>query len=88
MIDHSERFLSASALPVFEERHYPVAYWSGLWGFSQKTVREWLRDEYGAGIFRQPNTRRRFKRDYATLMISASAAGRVYSKRTAKGLIH
>jgi hypothetical protein len=74
--------------PAFEEQHYAVAYWARLWGFSQKTVREWFRDEYGPGILRQPNTGRRSKRDYTTLMISPSAAARVYAKRTAKELIH
>jgi hypothetical protein len=51
-------------------------------------VREWFRDEYGAGILRQPNIGRRSKRDYTTIMISATAAARVYTKRTAKELIH
>ena len=73
---------------AFEERHYPVAHWARIWGFSVKTVREWFRAEFGPGILRQPNTRRRSKRDYTTIMISASAAERVYAKRTTKGLIH
>jgi hypothetical protein len=73
---------------AFEERHYPIAYWAGLWGFSEKTVREWFRDEYGPGILRQPNTGRRKKRNYTTLMISPSAASRVYAKRTNRELIH
>jgi hypothetical protein len=77
----------STALP-FEEKHYPVAYWASLWGFSPKTVREWFRDEHGPGILRQPNIRRRSKRDYTTTMISPSAAGRVYSKRTRQELIH
>lgn len=72
----------------FEESHYPIAYWARLWGFSKKTVRDWFRDEYGPGILRQPNTGRRKKRDYTTLMISASAAARVYAKRTTRELIH
>src|SRR5947209_16657397 len=67
---------------AFEERHYPVAYWAGLWGFSAKTVREWFLDEYGSGILRQSNTGRRSKRDYTTIMVSASAAARVYANRT------
>jgi hypothetical protein len=66
----------------FEEQHHPVGYWSRLWGFSAKTVRDWFRDEHGPGILRQPNTGRRSKRDYTTLMISPSAAGRVYLRRT------
>jgi hypothetical protein len=57
-------------------------------GFSQKTVREWFRDEYGPGILRQPNVGRRSKRDYTTITISASAAARVYAQRTTKDLIH
>ena len=73
---------------AFEERHYPIAYWARLWGFSQKTVRDWFRDEYGGGILRQPNTGRRSKRDYTTIMISASAAARVYAKRTGRELVH
>lgn len=73
---------------AFQERHYPIAYWAHLWGFSAKTVREWFYDEYGPGILRQPNTGRRRKRDYVTIMISASAAERVYIKRTSKGLVH
>jgi hypothetical protein len=27
---------------AFEQRHYPVVYWARIWGFSAKTVREWL----------------------------------------------
>ena len=57
-------------------------------GFSQKTVREWFRDEYGPGILRQPNVGRRSKRDYTTITISASAAARVYAQRTTQDLIH
>jgi hypothetical protein len=72
----------------FEERHFSVAYWARLWGFSVKTVRDWFRDEHGAGILRQPNLGRRSKRDYTTMMISASAAARVYAKRTCQELIH
>jgi len=71
-----------------EEHHKPIRYWAGLWGFSAKTVREWFRDEYGPGILRQPNVGRRSKRDYTTVMVSPSAANRVYAKRTAKELIH
>lgn len=64
------------------ERHFGVRYWSELWGFSEKTIREWFRDEFGPGILRQPNTGRRSRRDYTTIMISPSAAARVYAKRT------
>jgi len=67
-----------------EEQHHPIRYW----GFSAKTVREWFRDEYGPGILRQPNVGRRSKRDYTTIMVSPSAANRVYAKRTARELIH
>jgi hypothetical protein len=69
----------------FEERHYPVRYWADRWGFSEKTVREWFRDENGPGILRQPNTGRRKKRDYITLMISPTAAARVYAKKIGVG---
>ena len=72
----------------FEEPHFPVSHWAERWGFSVKTVREWFRDAYGPGILRQPNLGRRFKRDYTTIMVSPSAAARVYSARTAKELIH
>ena len=75
-------------LQPFEEPHYPVTYWAGLWGFSPKTVREWFRDEFGPGILRQQNSGRRLKRDYTTLMISPTAARRVYGKRTNSDLIH
>jgi hypothetical protein len=88
VIDLSTQTFAPSALQPFEERHYAIAYWARLWGFSQKTIREWFRDEYGLGILRQQNVRRRSKRDYTTLMISPSAAARVYTKRTAKALIH
>jgi hypothetical protein len=81
-----KRLLNAEE--AFEERHYPIMYWARLWGFSAKTVREWFRDEFGSGILRQPNTGRRSKRDYTTIMISASAAARVYAKRTAQELTH
>ena len=72
----------------FEETHFPVSYWAERWGFGVKTVREWFRNEYGPGVLRQPNLGRRSKRDYTTLMISPTAAARMYDARTAKGLIH
>ncbi len=68
---------------AFEEQHYPMRYWSQRWGFSEKTVREWFRDELGPGILRQPHVGRRSKRDYTTMMISPFAAARVYARRTA-----
>ena len=82
MIDQSPRMPTSAQ--TFEEQHYPIRYWSRRWGFSEKTVREWFRDEYGPGILRQKNIGRRSKRDYTTIMVSASAAARVYAKRTAK----
>jgi hypothetical protein len=60
--------------PSHEEQHYPIRYWAERWGFSVKTVREWFRDEYGAGVLRQPNIGRRSKRDYTTITVSPSAA--------------
>jgi hypothetical protein len=71
----------------YEERHYPVMYWARRWGFSAKTVREWFRDESGPGILRQINKGRRSKRDYVTVMISASAVARVYAKRTGSKVV-
>jgi hypothetical protein len=88
VIEESDHAPATSARRPCEERHYPATYWAGLWGFSPKTVREWFRDEYGSGILRLPNVGRRKKRDYTTIMISASAAARVYTKRTVKELIH
>ena len=73
---------------AFQEPHFAVSYWAERWGFSTKTVRDWFRDEYGPGILRQPNVGRRSKRDYTTIMVSPSAAARVYAARTAKELIH
>jgi hypothetical protein len=86
MFEQSQR-VSAGAL-AFEEQHYTIRYWSLRWGFSEKTIRNWFRDEYGPGILRQPNVGRRSRRDYVTVMISPSAAARVYAKRTKKGTIH
>ena len=71
----------ASILQAVNETHFPVRYWAERWGFSLKTVREWFRDEFGPGILRQPNVGRRSKRDYTTIMVSPSAAARVYTKR-------
>jgi hypothetical protein len=88
VIEQRERTLQDSALQPFEEQHFPISYWARRWGFSVKTVREWFRDEYCAGIVRQPNTGRRSKRDYTTITVSASAAARVYGKRTTRELIH
>jgi hypothetical protein len=85
MLDTHAPPMSAVA---FDEQHFPVRYWAQRWGFSEKTVRDWFRDEYGGGILRQSNVGRRKKREYITLMISPSAAARVYAKRTARGLIH
>jgi hypothetical protein len=73
---------------AFEDQHFPVSYWAARWSFAPKTVREWFRDEYGPGILRQVNAGRRRKRDYTTLMISALAAERVYSKRSVREVIH
>ena len=67
---------------AFVEQHFPVRHWAELWGFSEKTVRDWFRGEYGPSILRQPNIGRRSKRDYTTVMVSPSAAARVYEKRT------
>jgi hypothetical protein len=86
VIEEREGPASAPVQLALEERHHPVRHWAQLWGFSPKTVRDWFRDEYGPGILRQPNTGRRSKRDYTTLMISPSAAARVYAKRTGQGL--
>jgi hypothetical protein len=72
----------------FEEQHFPVAHWARHWGFCEKTIREWFRDEFGPGILRQHNTGRRKKRDYTTIMVSARAAARVYAKRTERVQIH
>ena len=88
MIEQSKGPLPVSVPQAFEERHYPITYWARLWGFSPKTVREWFRDESGPGILRQPNVGRRSKRDYTTITIAASAAARVYAKRTTKDLVH
>lgn len=80
-----------SGIPIerpFEEQHFPVAYWARSWGFSEKTVHEWFRDEFGPGILRQTNTGRRKRRDYMTIMVSARAAARVYAKRTEKEQVH
>jgi len=84
----SEHTVATPAPHPFEEQHYSIGHWARRWGFSEKTVREWFRDEYGPGILRQRNTGRRSKRDYTTIMVSASAAARVYGKRTAQELIH
>jgi hypothetical protein len=73
---------------AFEETHFPVSYWAERWGFSVKTVRDWFRDEYGPGILRQANTGRRKTRDYTTITVSATAAARVYAKRTGRESIH
>lgn len=72
------------AIRPFEEKHYSVAHWAELWGFSPKTIREWFSLQYGPGILRQTNIGRRKLRDYNTLMISPSAAARVYEKHTAR----
>ena len=80
--------LPSVAAHACEERHHPVGHWARLWGFSPKTVRDWFRDEYGPGILRQPNTGRRKTRHYTTITVSASAAARVYAKRTGRESIH
>jgi hypothetical protein len=77
-----ERLAETRAPQACEEQHYPIRYWARLWGYSAKTVREWFRDEFGPGILRQRNTGRRSRRDYTTMMISPSAAARVYAKRS------
>ena len=72
----------------FDEQHFPITYWAARWGFCAKTIREWFRDEFGPGILRQQNAGRRSKRDYTTMMISPSAAYRVYCKQTKAELRH
>ena len=88
MIEQRERSIQDPPLQPFDEQHFPISYWARRWRFSEKTVREWFRDEYGSGVLRQPNVGRRKKRDYTTIMIAASAAARVYGKRSAQELIH
>jgi hypothetical protein len=84
----SEQLIPNPAQQPYEERHYPVTHWAKLWGFSAKTLRDWFRDEFGPGILRQTNKGRRSKRDYVTLMISASGAARVYAERTGSKMVH
>jgi hypothetical protein len=88
MSSHPQTEQQASIQQAFNEAHFAVRYWAHLWGFSPKTVRDWFRDEYGPGILRQPNTGRRRTRDYTTIMVSASAAARVYAKRTGRESIN
>jgi AraC-like DNA-binding protein len=64
------------------EQHFSIRHWAQIWGFSEKTLREWFGDETGVGILRQQHKGRRGKRDYTTTRISASAAERIYAKRT------
>jgi hypothetical protein len=85
---HGGQDNEGAALKSFEEQHYPAAHWARLWGFSTKTIREWFREEVGPGILRLPHVGRRSKRDYTTLMISPSAAARVYAERTKAEIIH
>jgi hypothetical protein len=81
--DQGYELSAASQSPQpFIEQHYPIRYWAQLWGFGEKTIREWFRDEYGPGIRRIPHTGRRKKRDYTTIVISATAAARVDAERT------
>ncbi len=80
--------VSVPAPQPFQEPHYPTTYWASLWGFSAKTVREWFREEVGPGILRQRHTGRRTKRDYNTVMISATAAARIYAQRTGQKHLH
>ena len=87
MIDQgSSNALRSPASQAFEEQHYPVSYWASRWGFS-KTVRDVSATNRSRNI-RQPHTGRRSKRNYTTIMISTSAAARVYAKRTMKELVH
>jgi hypothetical protein len=88
VIERDDSAVPSLASQACEERHYPVAHWARLWGFSPKTVRDWFRDEYGPGILRQANTGRRNTQDYTTITVSASAAARVYAKRTGRESIH
>jgi hypothetical protein len=78
----SDGYATSLNIQPFEEQHYAISYWASLWGFSAKTLRDWFRDECGPGILRLPNTGRRNKRDYTTVTVTASAAKRVYAKRT------
>ena len=71
-----------------EDQHYPASYWARLWGFSPKTFASgsgmnMVQASSGSRI-----SGRRSKRDYTTIMVSPSAAARVYAKRTGKELIH
>jgi hypothetical protein len=88
VIDQGQSHHAVAVAEAFQEPHYPVSYWASRWGFSAKTIRIWFRDEYGVGILRQQNAGRRSKRDYTTIMVSPSAAGRVYAKRSKAELMH
>jgi hypothetical protein len=67
-------------LASFQEKHYPPRYWAERWGFKEKKIREWFRFEFGPGILREGHTGRRGQRSYTSLMISESAAARIYAK--------
>jgi hypothetical protein len=70
-----------TAMPAFQEMHYPPRYWAARWGFKEKKIREWFRHEYGPGILREEHTGRRGRHGYLSLMISERAAARVYAKK-------
>ena len=75
MIDERQLASSDSVARPFEEQHYPVAYWARALGIQSE-------DNSGAGsetntapeYFGRAHIGRRSKRDYTTIMISASCS--------------
>src|SRR5262245_32577897 len=63
---------------VIHEKHFPVDYWAGRWGYSEAVVRKWALDDGGPGILIHTSESPSGKRTYISVRISESAAERIY----------
>jgi hypothetical protein len=77
----------ASPVPVRQdvdpfERHYTPKELAEIWHLDESTIRRMFQAE--PGVLKIGATGRRYKRDYVTLRIPASAAARFYQARIAK----
>ncbi len=63
---------------LHKEQHFSVPELAKLWGFSDDTIRDLVREESGVLAVSRPETRN--KRAYTTLSIPDSVAKRVHER--------
>ena len=72
--------------PTLTERHYSVKEVAQMWGLSPAAIRRLFCDE--PGVLRFGKEKSGHRRDYVTLRIPASVAGRVYRRCTRPSFVN